>query len=78
MSDPSPSSNPFVDPNDTQLPMADSTSIRSTRGHDLLEATLAVGRNASLTLGTDSLIVLGECELRLIYEKTNANFSAGR
>ncbi len=29
------------------------------------ESTLAVGRNASLTLGTDSLIVLGTLEARL-------------
>jgi sphingosine kinase len=44
--------NPFVDP--------------SSSGHDLsheqvfsIDATLAVTRNGSLTLGTDSLIVLG-------------------
>lgn len=38
---------PFVDPqNDDQHPLA-------------TDSTLNVGRNASLTLGTDSLVVLG-------------------
>lgn len=41
-------SNPFADP-----------SIHEDTGHAVGESTLTVGRNASLTLGTDSLIVLG-------------------
>ena len=45
--------NPFVDP---------STSFEEHgRTHSFaVDATLPVGKNASLTLGTDSLIVLGE------------------
>jgi hypothetical protein len=39
--------NPFVDP------------INSF-DEQAIESTLAVGKNASLTLGTDSLILLGE------------------
>lgn len=47
------SENPFVDPN----PSFD----ENVRDHSFaIDSTLAVGRNASLTLGTDSLIVLGE------------------
>jgi hypothetical protein len=42
--------NPFADP-----------SLNSSRG-EIVGATLEVGRNASLTLGTDSLIVLGWLE----------------
>lgn len=45
---PSTDSDPFADPNVIGGP-------REYAG----EATLSVGRNASLTLGTDSLIVLG-------------------
>ena len=41
-------SNPFADP-----------SLRDDEHHFVQESTLSVGRNASLTLGTDSLIVLG-------------------
>ena len=42
-------SDPFVDP------------IQTPDDHDYAEAsTLPVGRNASLTLATDSLIVLGK------------------
>jgi len=41
-------SNPFADP-----------SIGEEQQHFVENATLSVGRNASLTLGTDSLIVLG-------------------
>ena len=41
-------SNPFADPN-----------IHEDADHAGEESTLTVGRNASLTLGTDSLIVLG-------------------
>jgi sphingosine kinase len=45
--------NPFVDPN----PSFEADG----RGNSFaVDATLAVGKNASLTLGTDSLIVLGE------------------
>ncbi len=40
-------SDPFADPNVEIM------------GHDMGDSTLSVGRNASLTLGTDSLIVLG-------------------
>jgi sphingosine kinase len=48
--------NPFVDP---------STSLEEPgRGNSFaIDSTLAVGRNASLTLGTDSLIVLGESQV---------------
>ena len=42
-------SDPFADPNVEVV------------GHDIGVSTLSVGRNASLTLGTDSLIVLGTC-----------------
>jgi sphingosine kinase len=45
--------NPFVDP----------ISSFEDQGRDhsfAVDSTLPVGRNASLTLGTDSLIVLGE------------------
>lgn len=49
--------NPFVDPN----PSFDENG----RGNSFaVDATLALGKNASLTLGTDALIVLGE---RLIH-----------
>ena len=43
-------SDPFADP-----------SIHETQHDQVEESTLTVGRNASLTLGTDSLIVLGWC-----------------
>jgi sphingosine kinase len=48
---------PFRDPSlaSTQLP----PPSESIRAHADAPDTLAVGRNASLTLGTDSLIVLG-------------------
>lgn len=49
----SSSDDPFVDP---QSATEDHTSDHAFAA----DATLAVGRNASLTLGTDSLIVLGE------------------
>ena len=42
-------SNPFADP-----------SIHENQRDLAEESTLTVGRNASLTLGTDSLIVLGQ------------------
>ena len=47
---------PFVDP---------ITSFdEHARDHSFgIDSTLAVGRNASLTLGTDSLIVLGESQV---------------
>jgi hypothetical protein len=45
--------NPFVDPNP-------SSEGDASHGNSFATAsTLAVGKNASLTLGTDSLIVLG-------------------
>lgn len=44
--------NPFVDPVTSFEEAGRGTSFA-------IDATLAVGRNASLTLGTDSLIVLG-------------------
>lgn len=48
-------SDPFVDP------------INAASGHDYTEAwTLPVGRSASLTLATDSLIVLGMHDLRCL------------
>lgn len=44
--------NPFVDPNPS--------FEENGRGNSFaMDATLVVGRSASLTLGTDSLIVLG-------------------
>lgn len=44
--------NPFIDPNPS--------FEDSARDHSFaLDSTLAVGRDASLTLGTDALIVLG-------------------
>lgn len=49
----SSSGDPFVDP---QSATEDHTSDHAFAA----DATLVVGRNASLTLGTDSLIVLGE------------------
>jgi len=51
--------NPFVDP---------ITSFEEyDRDHSFaIDSTLAVGRNASLTLGTDSLIVLGESRMGAI------------
>jgi hypothetical protein len=46
---------PFRDPS--------AVSAESSEGEFAEEdTTLLVGRNASLTLGTDSLIVLGECD----------------
>jgi sphingosine kinase len=45
--------NPFADPT--------ASFEENARGNSFaVDATLAVGKNASLTLGTDSLIVLGE------------------
>jgi hypothetical protein len=43
---------------DVLNPFADPTLVEDQRSF-VGEATLNVGRNASLTLGTDSLIVLG-------------------
>lgn len=53
-----PAENPFVDP---------ATSFEDVgRGNSFaVDATLALGRNVSLTLGTDSLIVLGMLKLLL-------------
>lgn len=45
--------NPFVDPITSMEEQAQEQSFA-------VDSTLAVGKNASLTLGTDSLIVLGE------------------
>jgi hypothetical protein len=48
--------NPFVDPI--------ASFEEHGRDHSFaVDSTLAVGRNASLTLGTDSLIVLGESRM---------------
>ena len=52
-SQPLPTDNPFVDP----------VASFEEHGRDhsfAIDSTLPVGRNGSLTLGTDSLIVLGE------------------
>ena len=50
MSDPDLiTADPFADP-----------SVHSSQHDPAEDSTLEVGRNASLTLGTDSLIVLGE------------------
>lgn len=48
---------PFQDP--SLLPSSNATSA-SASGHEDDDPTLIVGRDASLTLGTDSLIVLGQ------------------
>ena len=46
--------NPFVDPINASF-----EGGRSAGNSFAVDSTLAVGRNASLTLGTDALIVLG-------------------
>jgi sphingosine kinase len=51
------SENPFVDPVPGPIPGNDE---RGTDRSFAVDSTLAVGKNASLTLGTDSLIVLGK------------------
>lgn len=51
----------FLPANDN--PFADPMTGRDNTGTDLnfaADSTLAVGRDASLTLGTDALIVFGE------------------
>lgn len=48
----SPQVNPFMDPATEQEAAGDEAQFS-------VDSTLAVGKNASLTLGTDSLIVLG-------------------
>lgn len=55
--------NPFVDP---------VTSFEEQgRDHSFaIESTLAVGRDASLTLGTDSLIVLGESHMKAVVNRS--------
>ena len=54
------SDDPFSDPLlDTTTPSQPPHSSEPTQEHTNVPDTLAVGRNASLTLGTDSLIVLG-------------------
>lgn len=58
------SSNPFIDPD---------TSFEGGRGSFAVDATLAVGKNASLTLGTDALIVLGASPQRFPGLRTPAN-----
>lgn len=51
------SNHPFID-------TLEFTSEEYVREQDFVtDGTLTVGRNASLTLGTDSLIVLGELEV---------------
>ena len=54
-------SNPFADP-----------SVYEEQPHYVDDSTLSVGRNASLTLGTDSLIVLGKAQ-RSCYIKFQAD-----
>jgi len=44
-------------------PFADPGGLVEDSGNFVAESTLNVGRNASLTLGTDALIVLGMAEL---------------
>jgi len=53
--EPNVDSDPFADPNGVDEPRF------------VVDSTLNVGRHASLTLGTDSLIVLG---MSLLYVKT--------
>jgi sphingosine kinase len=43
-------------------------TLKTTGEHMNVPDTLAVGRNASLTLGTDSLIVLGTIRLQDMVE----------
>ncbi|KAK2626608.1 hypothetical protein QTJ16_003783 [Diplocarpon rosae] len=62
-STPSPADDPFVDP-------AASFEDAGRRNSLAAEATLALGRNVSLTLGTDSLIVLDEA----FEERKGTNF----
>ena len=49
---------PFVDPPPAIPPVPSITALGNDHAF-AVDSTLAVGRNASLTLGTDSLIVLG-------------------
>jgi hypothetical protein len=51
--------NPFMDPRTNSEDNGDEQA-------PVVESTLVVGRNASLTLGTDSLIVLGEYSIRAL------------
>jgi hypothetical protein len=51
--------NPFMDPRTN-------SEDNGAEQASVIESTLVVGRNASLTLGTDSLIVLGEYSTRTL------------
>jgi hypothetical protein len=55
---------PFVDPSSEAEDLGTDHSFA-------VDSTLAVGRNASLTLGTDSLIVLGKWYRLCIYVPFN-------
>ncbi|KAF2267074.1 hypothetical protein CC78DRAFT_531157 [Lojkania enalia] len=57
---------PFKDPS------LDTSPAATPQPPDDVPITLAVGRNASLTLGTDSLVVLGTTICR-IFRETSAN-----
>ncbi len=62
------SENPFVDPVVDPI----NTPLATDRGSSIaIEDTLVVGRNASLTLGTDSLILLGKCRFHLKQMRAN-------
>lgn len=55
-------------------PFADNAAIDDER-ETIVESTLAVGRNATLTLGTDSVIVLGWLLRYLILKRHPADSS---
>jgi len=57
-------------------PFADNAAIDGAiedERETIVESTLAVGRNATLTLGTDSVIVLGWLMCHLILKRYHAN-----
>lgn len=64
---------PFADP----LPYRPLTAVEPRRQFSA-ESTLSVGRNASLTLGTDSLIVLGTSPTKVDIGKDNAGTNVSR
>lgn len=48
-------------------PFSDTAAVNEVERDIILESTLAVGRNASLTLGADNLIVLGQLNYARTY-----------
>jgi hypothetical protein len=53
-------------------PFADHAAIDDERD-TIIESTLSVGRNATLTLGTDSVIVLGRSLCYLVSKRQSAD-----